>query len=81
MLLLLLSACSKEADRLYSGPPLAPDQVASIKGTFHFLVVGAYGVNVLSVDGSGVADPVEVLPGEHKITVETFSCWYWCRGT
>ena len=35
MPMLLLSACAKEAERLYSGPALPPDQVASIKGTFH----------------------------------------------
>jgi len=71
---LLLSACAKEPERHYSGPPLPQNEVAVIKGTNHFFLLGDYGVNLSSIDGSRVkADQVEVLAGEHIVKVEAKS--------
>ena len=71
---LLLEACANELEQHYPGPPLPQKEVAVIKGTNHYFVLGDYGVNLSSVDGSRVkADQVEVLAGEHVVKVEAKS--------
>jgi hypothetical protein len=75
---LLLSACAEDKTQHYPGPPLPREQLAVVKGSLHFFGIGAYRVDLLSIDSSDVTDPVEILPGERTISVEAFSCFYWC---
>lgn len=71
LLPLLLPACAGDKLQHYPGPPRPQEQVAVIEGADRFIVFGAYGVDLISVDGSKVGDgSVQVLPGKHTVGVE-----------
>jgi hypothetical protein len=54
--------------QVYPGPPLPPEQIAKIGGTFIFLPAKA--VRLKTIDGASVTEgDLEVMPGEHTVSV------------
>ena len=60
----------------YPGPQLPPEMVAKLEGTYNYYLVCDVECEIATVDGKGVADMVEILPGQHTVTLYlTKSCY------
>ncbi len=71
-LLLAIVGCVPTTVKMYEGPALPPEETATIKGSWHYNVVSNTSIIILKADGKFAhitTDPIEVLPGEHEITV------------
>lgn len=76
LFILFMVATGCTTTQTYPGPQLPPNRVAKLEGTYNYYFICDVQCEIATVDGKGVADMAEILPGKHTVTLYlTKSCY------